>query len=84
MQCWVEANLPGFIAAEDWPSGSPGLNPLDYCLWNILEGKAACKPSCDIETSKPVSLTATPLMSNVQTNDCQFFGKVNARERRSL
>ncbi|GJQ76853.1 hypothetical protein Trydic_g15059 [Trypoxylus dichotomus] len=35
----VEANLPEFIAAEDWPSRSPDLNPLDYRQWNGLEEK---------------------------------------------
>jgi len=26
-----------FISAEDWPSGSPNLKPLDYKLWAVLE-----------------------------------------------
>jgi hypothetical protein len=26
-----------FVIAEDWPSGSPDLNPLDYKLWAVLE-----------------------------------------------
>ncbi|KAL4096580.1 hypothetical protein QTP88_021506 [Uroleucon formosanum] len=39
-QRWLEVNLPGFIAAQHWPSGSPDLNPLDYRLWSILEERA--------------------------------------------
>lgn len=41
-QEWLRVNIPGFIAAEDWPSGSPDLNPLDYALWSELENMA-CK-----------------------------------------
>lgn len=51
-QRWLGMNLPEFIAAEDWPSGSPDLNPLDYRLWNILEEKACCKPHRNIEALK--------------------------------
>lgn len=42
VQQWLKDNVPSFIAAEDWPSGSPDLNPLDYKLWDILE-KTACR-----------------------------------------
>jgi hypothetical protein len=35
-------NIPAFISAEDWPSGSPDLNPLDYKLWAVL-GVMACR-----------------------------------------
>ena len=49
---WLEINLPEFIAAEYWPSGSPDLNPLEYRLWNILEEKACCIPHHNIGTLK--------------------------------
>ena len=26
---WLRRNVPAFIGAEDWPSGSPDLNPVD-------------------------------------------------------
>ncbi|VVC32817.1 Hypothetical protein CINCED_3A023201 [Cinara cedri] len=51
-QRWLEVNLPGFIAAQDWPSGSPDLNPLEYILWSILEEKACSKPHRNIESLK--------------------------------
>lgn len=51
-QRWLATHLPEFIAAEDWPSGSPDLNPLDYGLWNILEEKACSKPHRNVESLK--------------------------------
>jgi len=37
---WQQRNVLAFISAEDWPSGSPDLNPLDYTLWAVLEDMA--------------------------------------------
>jgi len=31
-QEWLQRNILAFISAEDWPSGSPDLNPLDNKL----------------------------------------------------
>lgn len=48
-QAWLSENVPEFIAAQDWPSASPDLNPLDYRLWSELEAMA-CRtrhPSLD-------------------------------------
>ena len=28
-QAWLRYNLPAFISSEEWPSGSPDLNPFD-------------------------------------------------------
>jgi len=33
-------HVPAFISAEDWPLGSPDLNPLDYKLRAVLEDMA--------------------------------------------
>jgi hypothetical protein len=41
-QEWLRRNISAFISAEDWPLGSPDLNPLDYKLWAVLEDMA-CK-----------------------------------------
>ena len=49
---WLENNFSVFFAAEYWPSGSPGLKPLDYCLWNIVEEQSCCMPHHNIETFK--------------------------------
>ena len=37
--------VPGFINAEDWPLGSPDLNPRDYKLWAVLGGRGLPKAS---------------------------------------
>jgi hypothetical protein len=42
-QEWLWKNVPAFISAEDWPLGSPDLNPLDYKLWAVLENTACRK-----------------------------------------
>ena len=36
-------DVPAFISAEDWPSGSPDLNPRGYQLWTVLEDMACQK-----------------------------------------
>jgi hypothetical protein len=40
---WLRRNVPAFISAEDWPSGSPDFNPLSYNLWAVLEDMACQK-----------------------------------------
>jgi hypothetical protein len=36
-QEWQQRNATAFISTEDWSSGSPDLNPMDYKLWAVLE-----------------------------------------------
>ncbi len=33
-QQWCHDNFPAFIDKDHWPPNSPGLNPLDYCIWD--------------------------------------------------
>jgi len=35
-QQWLESNLPDYIPASEWPSASPDLNPLDFCIWGYM------------------------------------------------
>lgn len=51
-QRWLEINVPDFIKADDWPSASPDLNPLDYKLWSVLEDMACSKRHANIESLK--------------------------------
>jgi len=36
-QQFLRQNTPDFIAADEWASYSRDLNPLDYCIWDILQ-----------------------------------------------
>jgi len=36
-QQFLQQNTPDFIAADEWASYSPDLNPLDYCIWDIRQ-----------------------------------------------
>ena len=36
-QQFLRQNIPDFIAADEWASYSPDLNPLKYCSWDILQ-----------------------------------------------
>ncbi|VDO37373.1 unnamed protein product [Haemonchus placei] len=31
--------FPGFMNAQEWPSNSRDLNPVDYSVWSISESK---------------------------------------------
>ena len=33
----TQQNTPDFIAADEWASYSADRNPLDYCIWDILQ-----------------------------------------------
>ena len=41
-QEWLQNNVPDFLAREEWPSSSPDLNPMDFCVWSVLE-KNGCR-----------------------------------------
>ena len=52
-QEWLRRNVPAFIRAEDWPSGSPDLSPLDYKLfWAVLEDTACRKHHNNLDSLK--------------------------------
>ncbi len=57
-QSWLRDNVPAFIAAEDWPSGSPDLNVLDYDLWDRIEKIACHKRHYTIESLKKSIVSA--------------------------
>ncbi|GJQ83495.1 hypothetical protein Trydic_g19287 [Trypoxylus dichotomus] len=55
----LEADVTEFIAAEDWASESPDLNPLVQRLWNALEEKGTFKLHRNIAALK--AKASTPL-----------------------
>ena len=51
-QEWLRRNVPAFISAEVWPSGSPDLNPRDHKLWAVLEDMACQKRHNNLDSLK--------------------------------
>ena len=51
-QEWCKVNCPSFISEQEWPPSSPDLNPLDYCIWGLLESKVNAKPHRSLESLK--------------------------------
>ncbi len=51
-QAWLHENCPNFISSTEWPPSSPDLNPLDFCVWGILEEKVNEKPHRSIDSLK--------------------------------
>ena len=39
-QQWFRDQKIDFVSKLEWPPSSPDLNPMDYCVWSILEEKA--------------------------------------------
>lgn len=42
-QEWLKNEVPRFISTEQWPPRSPDANPMDYCVWGILESMVGTK-----------------------------------------
>jgi transposase len=51
-QEWCERNLPDFIPAVEWPSASPDLNPLDFCIWGYMMSRLGSTKGLGIEKFK--------------------------------
>lgn len=51
-QNWLKKHVPNFISVEEWPPASPDLNPMDYCIWSLLEEKVCSKRHKNLGTLK--------------------------------
>ena len=51
-QEWLRRNLLTLISAENWPSGSLDLNPLDCKLWAVLKDMTCQKHHNNLESLK--------------------------------
>ena len=51
-QEWLRGTFRPFISSEDWPSGSPDLNSLDYKPWAVLEDMACRKRHNNLDSLK--------------------------------
>uniref|UniRef100_A0A915CU05 EB domain-containing protein n=1 Tax=Ditylenchus dipsaci TaxID=166011 RepID=A0A915CU05_9BILA len=56
-QDWLRRNVPNFITKKEFPPRSFDLNPLDYCIWSVLETKV-CREryDCSFSNQKSVSV----------------------------
>lgn len=57
-QAWLQAHVPQFISPDEWPAGSPDLNPLDYTLWDKLEDMVCTRRYQNINSLKSAISTA--------------------------
>ena len=57
-QKWCQDNFPSFRNKELWPPSSPDLNPMDYCVWGILESEACDSSHTSVEALKRSLLKA--------------------------
>ncbi|KAI6653138.1 hypothetical protein LOD99_3974 [Oopsacas minuta] len=48
----LKLNVPEFISTEEWPTSSPDLNPMNFCIWSILESRVCAKPHKNVESLK--------------------------------
>lgn len=51
-QEFCNENFPDFLTSNEWPPYSPDLNPLDYSIWGILQGKACAKSHKSVNSLK--------------------------------
>ena len=53
-QEWLQRNVPAFISVEDWPSGSPDLNPLGMYIVGCFGGHGLPKASQQLGQSEEI------------------------------
>ncbi len=51
-QAWFRSELPDFISKDEWPPSSPDLNPMDFCVWSVLEANSCVKSHRTVESLK--------------------------------
>lgn len=51
-QEWLKKKNSSFLDKNLWPPSSPDINPLDFCLWSVLEDKACKKNYKNVDDLK--------------------------------
>ncbi|UYV81621.1 hypothetical protein LAZ67_20001733 [Cordylochernes scorpioides] len=72
-QQWLETNVPDFIKANEWPSGSPDLNPLDYSLWAFLEEKVCYERYHNLDKLKSALVRAMKEIPLEKNDNLKFI-----------
>ncbi|CAG4983329.1 unnamed protein product [Parnassius apollo] len=75
-QNWLKANVPVLIDRDMWPSSSPDLNPLDFCIWGLLQATKQATKHTSVKALK-ASLTRewNCLSDDVVRAACASFRK---------
>ena len=63
----LKKETPAFIDPSLWPPNSPDLNPLDYCVWGILQERVYHDKIADV-TEKKMHREWVALDSDIVTN----------------
>ena len=79
-QEWMKRNLANYWPWTLWPPSSPCLNPLDYAIWGVLEGKvgATSHPSVDALKAKVKEEWAALTPAFIKKSCRSFRGRVEA------
>ena len=79
-------NVPAFISAEDWPSGNPDLNSLDYKLWAVLEDMVCQKRHINLDTLKRSfeKAAAEILLETVRVAIAKWSERLASRQREAI
>ncbi|XP_076042036.1 uncharacterized protein LOC143025940 [Oratosquilla oratoria] len=51
-QDWCSRQFSRFWSKEMWPPSSPDLNPMDFCVWSLLEAKACSVAHSSVDALK--------------------------------
>ena len=57
-QQWCKTHMPGFWDKDMWPPSSPGLSPMDFTTWAILEREMCVTPHSSMADLKLALETA--------------------------
>jgi len=65
----LKKETPAFIDRSLWPPNSPDLNPIDYCVWGILQERVYRDKIADVtELKKKIRREWVALDSEIVTN----------------
>lgn len=75
VQNWMAANME-FWPKNFWPPQSPDLNPLDYGIWGILDGKVRATPHRNVDDLKAKIMEEWEAMEEaIVAKTCKSFRK---------
>lgn len=71
---WLKNHVPHFIDRDHWPANSPDLNPLDYCVWGILQARVSAIKHTSLDALKQSLLREWKVLDQaVIRASCQAF-----------